>query len=478
MPDLLQRSGLDLAVETETPRDDVAFARVEMAEDSADIGLALGLGAFLFEGVGARVGRGAEKLFVPGAESVELNVFVGDRPGEVLHDRPGGIGAELVAQREVEFLDGAHQGDVAVADQFEEGAGLLDMPLGNRDNEAEVGSNDAVLGGNHLGVQLFDAVHQPHAGARRIELLAELGRFVLEVVHFAEQVRLFLARKQRHFIEALQVGGKPGRNARRDRLRCRRGRLAHDLRDLTLAPHAREDRVGDEVERKLENPLRADFVDHAADHGSGTVESPSEDLDRLAAATLAIDFPLHVRAERPVTVGKDRALRIGAIVILQRVTDGLDASAGFVGKRLGDGCGPGAGLGKLPGALNDAILLLLGQLRKARAATDAIGVFGNESGHVLVGEADPRTPLVGKTARRQAQVAPAGNRLGGHVEPVSQLLDREKIEFLGGSGCRAAGSPQVVTGDRPRQGRRIDAPRGVHFIADHGHGPVFFSLPL
>ena len=70
LPDLLQRSGLDLAVETETPRDDVAFARVEMAEDSADIGLALGLGAFLFEGVGARVGRGAEKLFVPGAESV------------------------------------------------------------------------------------------------------------------------------------------------------------------------------------------------------------------------------------------------------------------------------------------------------------------------------------------------------------------------------------------------------------------------
>lgn len=158
------------------------------------------------------------------------------------------------------------------------------------------------------------------------------------------------SREQRHFIEALQVGGQSGRNPRGDRLGCRRGRLAHDLGDLALGADPREERVGDKVEGKLENPLGADFLDHATDHGSGTVEPPGEGLDRLAAATLPIDPPLDVRAERPVAIGEDRALRIRAIVILQRIADRLDASAGLVGEGLGDGRGPAAGLGKLPGA--------------------------------------------------------------------------------------------------------------------------------
>src|SRR5271166_849036 len=101
-PSQLLEGSFGGSAQAEPAGDDQPLAVVEPVEPALD-GLLHALeGAFVFVLVGAVVGRGLEHLLVAGDETVAPVVLLGNRPREVLHDRPRGIGAELVAPRKVE----------------------------------------------------------------------------------------------------------------------------------------------------------------------------------------------------------------------------------------------------------------------------------------------------------------------------------------------------------------------------------------
>ena len=151
-------------------------------------------------------------------------VLVGDGAGEVLHDRPTGVGAELVAPRVVELLHRPHQRHVAVADQLEEVLRRAHVPLGDRHHQPQIGADDLVLGRHGLVVEPLDLVHQAALRPGRIELGAEPAGLVLQVVHLAEQVGFLLPRQQRHLVQAGQIGrqaaGQPRLLQRQSRTRA------------------------------------------------------------------------------------------------------------------------------------------------------------------------------------------------------------------------------------------------------------------
>src|SRR5207247_381119 len=97
----------------------VPLSVVEAAEHPLDDLLAAAVAAFPLVDVAAIVGGGLEHLLVAGDEPVAAMLLLGDRAGEVLHDRPARVRAELEAPGRVELLDGADQRHVAVGDQLE-----------------------------------------------------------------------------------------------------------------------------------------------------------------------------------------------------------------------------------------------------------------------------------------------------------------------------------------------------------------------
>src|SRR4051812_12313036 len=90
----------------EAADDDPPLAFIEVTEQSRHDPLPPLLGALLRAGVGARVGglrrarRGSE------GEPAAGLLLPAHRPREVVPDRPGGVGAELVAAGDVETVDG------------------------------------------------------------------------------------------------------------------------------------------------------------------------------------------------------------------------------------------------------------------------------------------------------------------------------------------------------------------------------------
>ena len=71
--------------------------------------------------------------------------LAGDRPSEVLHDRPRSVSAELVAARVIKLLHRADQRHVAVADQGEEVIGAGNVTFGDRNDQPQVALHDLVL---------------------------------------------------------------------------------------------------------------------------------------------------------------------------------------------------------------------------------------------------------------------------------------------------------------------------------------------
>ena len=68
--------------------------------------------------------------------------LVGNRAGDRLANPPGGVGAEAEPLAPVVLLDGAHEADVALLDQIEQGETAIDVALGDRNDQAEVGANE------------------------------------------------------------------------------------------------------------------------------------------------------------------------------------------------------------------------------------------------------------------------------------------------------------------------------------------------
>jgi hypothetical protein len=72
--------------------------------------------------------------------------LVGHRPGDGLADPPGRVGGELVALGVVELLDRTDQAEVALLDEVQEEHPATGVALGERDDEAQVGLEQVVLG--------------------------------------------------------------------------------------------------------------------------------------------------------------------------------------------------------------------------------------------------------------------------------------------------------------------------------------------
>src|SRR5262245_20930206 len=79
----------------------------------------------------------------------DRSALVSYRSSNGLPDPPGSIGRELVAAAPVEFLDGAHQPDIAFLNQVEEVQAAVDVVLCDRDHQPEVCLD-------HLALGLFD----------------------------------------------------------------------------------------------------------------------------------------------------------------------------------------------------------------------------------------------------------------------------------------------------------------------------------
>ena len=94
-------------------------------------------------------------------------------PGEVLANRPAGVGAELEAARVVEPIHRTHQGQVAVADQLKQVALRLQVAFREGDDQPQVGGNQRVLRGHGLRIEPFDLVEQSSVRIRHARVPGE-----------------------------------------------------------------------------------------------------------------------------------------------------------------------------------------------------------------------------------------------------------------------------------------------------------------
>ncbi len=79
---------------------------IEAIMDPFDLPLACVLSRLFDHRVGTLLLGGREQLVVARAEAIAMLELARNGPGKVLHDRPRGVRAELVATREVELLNG------------------------------------------------------------------------------------------------------------------------------------------------------------------------------------------------------------------------------------------------------------------------------------------------------------------------------------------------------------------------------------
>src|SRR5689334_18653059 len=145
--------------------------------------------------------------------------LVRDRPLAGLTDPPGGVGRELEPLAPVELLDGAVQPDHALLDEVQQRQVLPLVALGDRDHQAQVGVDHALLG---LAVATLDALRERDL-LRRGEQRVAAG-----AVH-EERERIGRARRG-----GVRDGLLRGRGSRRDDLDLPGLELRTQLGELLL----------------------------------------------------------------------------------------------------------------------------------------------------------------------------------------------------------------------------------------------------
>src|SRR5262245_19057370 len=88
--------------------------------------------------------------------------LIGDGARDRLADPPGGIRRELVTALVLEFLDRAHEADVSLLDQVQELQPAMQIALGDRHHQAQVGLDQLLLGGVGTGAGGEDVTDHPH----------------------------------------------------------------------------------------------------------------------------------------------------------------------------------------------------------------------------------------------------------------------------------------------------------------------------
>src|SRR3954471_6309052 len=180
------------APDPEAADDDPPLALIEVTEQSRHDPLPPLLGTLLRAGVGARVGGLRHARGGPEGEPAAGLILPPHRPREVVPDRPGGVGAELVAAGDVETVDGPEQRQIAVAGPLGRLAATPRVPPRDRDDQPEVGPDDSLLDRRRRGAQPPEILK---AGVRRrggVDAGARPLGQAPQVVHLAEQVRLLV----------------------------------------------------------------------------------------------------------------------------------------------------------------------------------------------------------------------------------------------------------------------------------------------
>jgi hypothetical protein len=129
--------------------------------------------------------------------------LVGDGAGDRLADPPGGVGREFVALGVVEFLDRAHQADIALLDQIHHGQAVGGVFFGDRDHQAQVGL-DQVLAGGAAGVDLA-AQHLALGVAEPALIVQQRIAGGVGQLHLLGQINFLAGRQQRHLADLLEV---------------------------------------------------------------------------------------------------------------------------------------------------------------------------------------------------------------------------------------------------------------------------------
>jgi hypothetical protein len=84
-----------------------------------------------------------------------------DRPRDRLSDPPGRIRRELESPAVLEPVDRLHEADVPFLDEVQERHVVVQVPLGNRDDEAKVCLHQGLLGQAHLELAGVQVSHDP-----------------------------------------------------------------------------------------------------------------------------------------------------------------------------------------------------------------------------------------------------------------------------------------------------------------------------
>ena len=154
-----------------------------------------------------RGGLRVEQPLLPGDVSQTQVMLFRDRPGIVLHHRPGGVGAELGASGVVELLHGPHQRNVPVADDLEERRRPAHVLLGDAHHQPKIGADDPLP-------QCVNPLHQrshcvePLGGyLLRLQVAQHISGLVFQIVVAAEQILLLFSGQQGRPVERTEVGG-------------------------------------------------------------------------------------------------------------------------------------------------------------------------------------------------------------------------------------------------------------------------------
>ena len=130
--------------------------------------------------------------------------LVRDRARDRLADPPGRVGGKLIAAAVFELVGRAHQADVAFLDQVQQVQAAVDILLGDRDDQAEVGLDEVLLGPLGFELALTDDGHVWRRSAS--EAPACSSRVLISRLSSRMRVWLSALRTSSRFRLALELG--------------------------------------------------------------------------------------------------------------------------------------------------------------------------------------------------------------------------------------------------------------------------------
>src|SRR5262245_4785913 len=141
--------------------------------------------------------RGTQRRRPVAGQAHEARLLV-ERPADRLADPEGGVGGELEALAPVELVDGVLEAEVALLDEVQQlHRGREGVAPGDAHDEAEVGPDEAVLGGCGVGHGLAEVA----PALARVEALAGLA----PTLDRLRQLALLICRQQGHEADFVEI---------------------------------------------------------------------------------------------------------------------------------------------------------------------------------------------------------------------------------------------------------------------------------